>query len=91
MSSGSTTYQQSVTKGTVVIDETQKTMVTHACSAHYKRSSKSQTIEERDLIKSEITASKNYNFNSDTEPNGTEALYLILQGTSSPLTFLQKF
>jgi hypothetical protein len=91
VSGGTTTYQQSVTKGTVVIDETKKTMVTHACSARYKKSSKGQTIEERDLIKSEITATSSYTFNSGTEQNGAKVLYLTLQGTTSPLTFLEKF
>lgn len=89
---GSTvTYQQSVTKGTVVIDEANGTIRTYACSAHYKRTRGGQTLEERDLAQSELTSTTEYSFTTGTEPNGTEAIYLQLQGTSSPLTFLQKF
>jgi hypothetical protein len=91
VSSGVTTYQQSVTKGTVVVDETNKTIKTYACSARYKRTRNGQTIEERDLAKSELTLLTNYTYTSGTEPNGTKAIYLVLGGTGNPLTFLQKF
>ena len=87
---GITTYQQSVTKGTVVIDEVNKTIKTYACSAHYKRTRNGQTIEERDLAKSELTAITNYTYNSGVEGNGTRVIHLTLGGTGNPLSFLFK-
>lgn len=91
VTAGIRTYQQSVTKGTVVIDEQNKTIRTYACSAHYKRTKNGQPIEERDLAKSEITAIANYTFTTGVEANGTKAIYLTLAGTNSSLSFLQKF
>ena len=91
VSAGSTTYQQSVTKGSLVIDETNKTIKTYACSTHYKRTRNGQVIEERDLAKSEITLITDYTFTTGTEPGGTKAVYIRLGGTATPLTFLQKF
>ena len=88
---GVTTYQQSVTKGTVVLDELNKTIKTYACTVHYKRTRNGKTIEERDMAKSEITTISNYNYTTGVEPNGTKAIYLTLGGTNSSLTFLQKF
>lgn len=90
VSLGVRTYQQSVTKGTAVLDETTKTIKTYACSAHYKRTRNNQTVEERDLAKSEITTLTTYTYTASTEPNGTKALNLTLQNTTSPLKFLQK-
>jgi hypothetical protein len=91
VSAGTTTYQQSVTKGSVVIDETGKTIKTYACSSRYKRTKNGQTVEERDLAKSEITTLTNYTYTTGVEANGTKAIYLTLAGTNGPLTFLQKF
>lgn len=91
VSAGFTNYQQSVTKGTVVFDEANKTIKTYACTAHYKKTRNGQTIEERDLAKSEITTLTNYTYTTGVEANGTKAIYLTLSGTNSPLTFLQKF
>lgn len=88
---GSTTYQQSVTIGTVVIDEQNKTIKTYACSTHYKRTKNGQIIEDRDLAKSEITTLTNYAFTTGVEASGTKAIYLTLGGTNSALGFLQKF
>jgi hypothetical protein len=90
VSAGITTYQQSVTKGTVVIDEVNKTIKTYACSAHYKRTRNGQTVEERDLAKSELTAITNYTYASGIEANGTRRIDLTLGGTGSPLSFLYK-
>lgn len=86
---GGTTYQQSVTKGTVEVNG--GTLVTHAASAHYKQTRNGQTVEERDLAKSELAKPTTYTYTTGTEPNGTKAVYLTMQGTSAPLTFLQKF
>jgi hypothetical protein len=91
VSLGITTYQQSVTKGTVVIDEAAKTIKTYACSAHYKRTRNGQTVEERDPAKNELTLLTTYTYTKGIEPSGTKAIYLTLQGTTNPLTFLQKF
>jgi hypothetical protein len=90
VTAGITTYQQSVTKGTVVFDEINKTIKTYACSAHYKRTRNGQTVEERDMAKSELTAVTNYTYTSGTETNGTRHLKLTLGGTGSPLSFLYK-
>jgi hypothetical protein len=87
---GQTTYQQSVTKGTVVIDEVNKTIITYPAKAHYKRSRGGVTLEERDLAKSEMTGKTTYQYSTGTEVNGTYALYLVLQGTNSSLKFLSK-
>lgn len=84
---GVTTYQQSVTKGTVVIDEAAKTIKTYACSAHYKRTRNGLTVEERDLSKSEITALTSYTFTSGSESNGSRLINLTLNGTGNPLAF----
>ena len=91
VSAGITTYQQSITKGTVVLDEASKTIKTYACSAHYKRTRAGQLVEERDLAKNELTVLSTYSYTTGTEPSGTKAIYLTLQGTGSPLTFLQRF
>ena len=85
------TYQQSVTKGTVEVDENKKTITTHANAAHYKRMQNGQLQEERDLAKSELTATTNYSYTSGTESNGVKAIYLKLNGTGNMVTFLQKF
>jgi hypothetical protein len=84
------TYQQSVTKGTVVIDEAGKIIKTYACSAHYKRTKNGQTVEERDLRPDELTILSQYTFDPRTEPNGTKAIYLKLNGTGTELAFLKK-
>lgn len=90
VSAGITTYQQSVTKGTIVFDEINKTIKTYACSAHYKRTRNGQTIEERDLAKSELTAITSYTYTSGSETNGTRHIKLTLGGTGNPLPFLYK-
>ena len=91
VTAGVSTYQQSVTKGTVVLQEASHTIKTYACSAHYKRTKNGQTVEERDLLKNELTALSTYTYTTGTTADGTSAIYLTLQGTTDPLTFLQKF
>ena len=88
---GVTTYQQSLTKGTVEINEANQSIITHAFSAHYKRTKNGQKEEERDLAQSELTATSNYTYTTGTEAGGTNAIYLKLNGTGNPLSFLQKF
>lgn len=88
---GVATYQQSVTKGTVEIDVVTNKIITHAYSAHYKRTKNGQTLEERDMAQVELNGSTKYTYENGQEPNGTNAIYLLMQGTNSPLTFLQKF
>ncbi len=90
VTAGVSTYQQSVTKGTVVIDEVNKTITAYPAKAHYKRTRSGQTLEERDLAKSELRGATTYNYTIGTEPNGTKAIYLIIQGDNNPLTFLKK-
>lgn len=85
------TYHQSLTKGTIEINEASKTIITHAHTAHYRQSKNGQTTEDRDLDKSEITATTNYTYELKTEANGTKAIYLRLNGTGNALQFLQKF
>lgn len=85
------TYQQSVTKGTVEVDETNQTIITHANTAHYKRTKNGQTVEERDLAKSELTEISRYSYELKTENNGTKAIYLKLNNSGNALQFLQKF
>ncbi len=85
------TYQQSVTKGTIEIDEVAKTITTHANTAHYKKTKNGQNIEERDLNKNELTLTVNYTYEVKTESNGTKAIYLKLNNTGNALQFLQRF
>ena len=87
---GSTIYHQSVTKGTFKVDESTKSITTTPLSSHYKRTKMGITEEDRDLTKKEVSGLTTYTYKKGKEPNGTEAIYLTLQGTSSPLTFLKK-
>ena len=85
------TYHQSLTKGTVEIDAVNKKIITHAANARYKRTRAGVTEEDRFLNPNEITATTTYTYTTGAEPNGTKAVYLMLNGTGSPLAFLQKF
>ncbi len=91
VSGGVSTYHQSLSKGTVEINEAAKTITTHAHTAHYKQTRDGQTREDRDLDASEITATTSYTYEQVTEPNGAKAIYLKMNGTGNALTFLQKF
>lgn len=91
VSGGVTSYHQSVTKGTAVLNETNKTIITYAQKARYKQTRNGTTIENRDLSENEITKTTMYTYELKTELNGTKAVYLKLNGTGSPLQFLQKF
>jgi len=87
---GAVTYQQSVTKGTVEIDTLARQIITHDYSAHYKRTRNNQTVEERDMQQSELRSSTVYTYTTGDE-NGTAAIYMLLNGTTDPLTFLKRF
>lgn len=91
VSGGVTTYQQSVTKGTVVVDETTQKITTYACSAHYKRTRNGQKVEERDLRPDELNAPTSYQYSAAEANDGTRALDLLLQNTTDPLRFYEKF
>ena len=86
---GVVTYQQSVTQGTMEVDAATNTFITHPSKSHYRRTSNGQVEEDRDLAKSELNGATTYTYTTGKEPNGTEALYLTLQGTTDPLTFLK--
>lgn len=85
-----TTYHQSVSKGTVEIDEAAGILTTHANTAHYKRTTNGKTVEDRDLRKEELTVTSRYAYTTGTEANGTKAIYLQLNGTGNVIPFLQK-
>lgn len=85
-----TTHHQSVTKGTLEVNEDLKTITTHAKSAHYKQTRNGATIENRDLAESEITKTTTYNYELATEINGAKAIYLTLNGTGTVLKFFKK-
>lgn len=91
VSGGFATYHQSLTKGTAVINEAEKTITTYAKGAQYKQSRNGVTTENRDLAENEITKTTTYTYELKTESNGTKAVYLKLNGTGNPLQFLQKF
>ncbi|MBX3252770.1 MAG: hypothetical protein KF862_01415 [Chitinophagaceae bacterium] len=90
VSGGITTYHQSLTKGTVVVNEADKTITTHAKSAHYKQTKNGVTTENRDLSGNEITQTTKYTYDPQTTSNGTKTIYLKLNGTGNALQFLQK-
>ncbi len=87
---GITTYNQSVTKGSFMVDAASNTIITTPSSSHYKRTKKGITEEERDLSAKEMSAPTTYLYKKVNEPNGTEAVRLTIKGTNSPLTFLKK-
>ena len=86
---GVTTYHQSVTYGTVEIDEATKTIKTHPSSSHYKRTTNGTIQEDRDMRLDELHLST-YEYTTGNEPNGTSALYLTLENTTEPFTFLKQ-
>jgi hypothetical protein len=88
---GIPTYQQSVTKGKVVMDSVNKTITTYPYTSHYKRTKNGKLAEERDLLKTELSAATTYSYSTGTEAGGTRSVQLTMKGTNSPLTFLQKF
>lgn len=86
---GVSTYHQSFTRGTVEINTVDKTITTHAATAHYKQTKNGQTMENRDLSKNEITQTIVYTYETGNEPNGTPAIYLKMNGTGNALAFLK--
>ncbi|TDH27303.1 hypothetical protein EXU57_06855 [Segetibacter sp. 3557_3] len=87
---GFSTYNQSVTKGTVEIDEQNQTIKMHAATSHYKRTKNGRVEEDRDMRKEEVHGTTSYTYTTGKESSGTNALYLKLQGTATPLTFFQQ-
>ncbi|MBG9377967.1 hypothetical protein I5907_17140 [Panacibacter sp. DH6] len=83
------TYHQSVTKGTVEINETTKAIITHPNSSHYKRTENGTTKEDRDMNMDELE-DDSYTYETGTELNGTKALYMTLEDTDEPLKFLKQ-
>ncbi len=86
---GVTSYQQSVSQGTMEVNAVTKTIITHPKKAHYKKTDNGHVTEERDLNKNELSGGTFY-YTTGIEPSGTSALYLTLEGTTDPLTFLKK-
>jgi hypothetical protein len=87
---GIATYHQSFTKGRFTVNAEDHTITTIPSFSHYKRTKMGKTEEDRDMRPSEIAGSTTYTYKKSTEPNGTEAIRLTIQGTNSPLTFLKK-
>jgi len=87
---GVQTYQQSVSHGTIEVDPVAKVIKTHPSSAHYKRTVGGQVVEDRDMRKDELSTNNTYTYTTGVEPSGTDALYLTLNDTEAPLTFLRK-
>ena len=90
VTNGIVTYQQSVTQGTMEVNSTTKTIITHASKSHYKRTTNGHVVEERDMTKSELGGADSYTYTTGKEQSGTDALYLTLEGTTDPLTFLKQ-
>ncbi|GAB3521583.1 hypothetical protein [Emticicia fontis] len=90
-SNTSQTYQQSVTKGTIEIDASAKTITTHAYSSKYRRTVNGKIVEDRQLDADEMTKDNTYHYTLDTEANGTRVINLTIDGTSSTLPFQKKF
>ena len=91
VSGGLNTYHQSISKGTAVIDTVAKTITTYTTSSHYKRTRLGFVEEDRDMLPKEIAGTTIYTYRVGKELNGTEAIYLTLQGTKDALAFLKKF
>lgn len=88
VSGGLVTYHRSVTKGTVVLNEADKTITIYAKSAHYKQTRNGVTTEDRDLAESEITKVTTYAYELVTGNNGARSIYLKLNGTGNALQFV---
>lgn len=85
---GVVTYHQSVTKGTVEVNEATNAIVTHPYKSHYRRTRGTTVEEDRDMKPEELGAD-NYTYTTETEPNGTQSIVLKIGG-NSPLKFLRK-
>src|SRR4051794_33139974 len=90
VTNGVRTYLQSVTKGTVEVDPSAKVIKTHAAKVHYRKTVGRQVEEDRDMNKNEYNPESMYTYTTGVEPSGTDALYLKLEGSENPLTFLRK-
>ncbi|MBA4850366.1 hypothetical protein [Emticicia sp. BO119] len=94
--SGSTTstgqtYQQSVTKGTIEVNASARTITTHAYASKYRRTVNGKVVEDRQLNENEIAKDNIYYYTLDTETNGTRVINLTIEGTNSTLPFQKKF
>jgi len=87
---GVTTYHQSVSKGTATFDAASHRFKTYPITAHYKRTANGKVAEDRDLAKSELSGVTSYSYTTGNESGGTPAIYLTLQNTTDPLTFLKR-
>jgi hypothetical protein len=87
--SGVKTYHQSVSKGTVEVDRENKTIKTHPNTSHYRRTQNGNVVQEIDYPKEDLHSST-YSYTTGVETSGTKVLYLTLEGSEGPLTFLQK-
>jgi hypothetical protein len=85
------TYQQSVTKGTIEVNASAKTIITHAYSSQYRRTVDGKVVEDRKLNKNEMTKDVSYKYTLDTEANGTRVIKLTIEETNSTLPFQKKF
>jgi hypothetical protein len=83
-------YHQSLSKGTIELNPSENSMITHANLAHYKRTVNGITVEDRDLENTEMTLTNHYTYELHTEINGTRAMLLKLNGEGNPLRFLKK-
>ena len=90
VTNGVRTYLQSVTKGIIEVVPGAKVIKTHASQVHYRKTIGTQVVEDRDLNKNEYEPESMYTYATGTEPSGTDALYLTLEGSENPLTFLRK-
>src|SRR3954468_20239190 len=82
---GATTYQQSVTKGTLEVDAENKIIKTNPYTSHYKRTQSGRIVEEKDMPNDKLTPSTYY-YERGMETSGSQALYLRLESTEDPLT-----
>lgn len=90
VSGGVSTYHQSVTRGTIEVNEVLKTITTYAKTARYKQTKNGAITENRNLSENEVTKTTIYTYDLRTEPNATQAIYLKLNGTGNALQFLKK-
>ena len=90
-SSTGQTYQQSVTKGTLEVNASARTITTHAHSSKYRRTVNGKIVEDREMGQNEITKDNTYKYTLDTEANGTRVINLTIDGTNSTLPFQKKF
>jgi hypothetical protein len=87
---GGITYHQSVTTGTMEVDAASKVIRLHAFKSHYRRTRNGQVEEDRDMTDAEVRGTTSYTYTTGVDASGTDALYLKMQNTREPLTFLKQ-